>query len=391
MGSGALGMVTRLPSKTKLADKVNSVPKVNKDAVFDIPFSVEYAYQNGLSFDVNIIFRNGMAFTIPKTNIKWRPCNDFTIFVKYKFRNSVKIDVHHLLDVVDDKSVYKQIRTAFQNANNNVVVNGNEAIVAYHVSVESFRESNGSLYIEDLDITLTYDESGNIARTVHPYSREGVHMRNQQEKAAGYNYRIVINDPDNIHGHRFINIRGLVFKVKAAVDYGKESGVYFTYTDEEDKDVEQYFSFEEADEALMMYKTASDAKVFGNILESRKREIEEKQHEQRLQILSLESENARLKVESERTIASIKEERARQDAAYNKLLSEHKERELVFQAELRKLEAKYAEEKAHRDDYLNKLKLKYETASLDRKDTSEFIKWLPVIITGGLLAFKALL
>lgn len=110
----------------------------------------------------------------------------------------------------------------------------------------------------------------------------------------------------------------------------------------------------------------------------------------KLRALELEVANASLKSETEKRLAAVKEERARADAEYAKMLTEYKQRELTLQSNIAELENNFAKEKAYRDNHINELKLKYEQRSLDRKDSSEIIKWLPAIVTGGYLVFKKL-
>ena len=393
MGSGWIGTVSKLPTTVPSSDRVEKVIRtINGSPAYDIPFTIEHSFQNGYPFNISVLFRNGMGFTIPKTAVKWRPCHDFTIFVKYRFTKNVRIDIHHLLDDVSDSATkeIKALRDAFKDSQKHHVFNGNEAVMAYHVSRDTFEKAKGSLYIEELDITIALDQDDVKTRTVHPFSALGQGLTEDIERVLGYNYRIVINDPDNLHGDRFINIGTRVFRVKASIEFGKDPGVYLYVTNDDGVVEEKAYDFESADTELMMYRTASDAKVYGNILETRKRELEEIQHQQKLRVLELENENYGIKMEVEKRMAEIKEERAKMDAEYAKQLSFNKQRELEFDKELKRVEGLYAHEKALREDHMNQQKVRYEERSLDRKDSSEIIKWLPVIMTGGFLVFKKL-
>lgn len=389
MGSSHVGVMSKLPTNNKTIDSSQVITKQNAGAIYDVPFTIEHSFQNGFPYPVSIVFRNGMGFTIPKAVFKWRPCYDFTIFVKYKFSKNVKFDIHHLLDDVNNQEPFvKTLRDAFRQAGTNIIYNGNEAVIAYHVSKKTFEDSKGSLYLEDLDILLCSDQDIQSVRTVHPESEMGKLLLEQRDRVEGYNYRIVINDPNNDYGQRFINICNRIYKISPKTDYGKDPGVYLSYTDDDDNSIEEYYSFEDADQSLMLYKTRSDAKVFGDIIENRKREIEEQHHQYKLRALELEAANASLKSETEKRLAAVKEERARADAEYAKMLTEYKQRELTLQSNIAELENNFAKEKAYRDNHINELKLKYEQRSLDRKDSSEIIKWLPAIVTGGYLVFK---
>lgn len=392
MGSACIGMVTKLPTVTKTTDRCIPVNKQNKGMSFDVPFTIEHGFQNGFNIDVSIMFRNGMGFTIPKTSFKWRPSNDFIVFVKYKFSSKVKIDIHHLLDEVNDDSpkMLQGLREAFSQSMSSITYNGNEVTVAYPVSFEMFSKAKGSLYLENLDITLALNQETETCLTVHPCSNLGKEHLERMTRPDGYNYRIIINDPDCAFGVRYINLSGRVYRIAPQIISDKEPGVYFQVSDSGEVIEEHLYDFEQADTELMLYKTASDAKVFGNILEARRKELEETQHAQKLKMMEIESENIRLKHESESQLNKIKQERAQMDAELSKIQSENKQRELMLQKNISELENQFAKEKAYRDDSLNRMKLEYERRSLDRKDSSEIIKWLPAIVTGGFLLYKKL-
>jgi hypothetical protein len=392
MGSAWLGVMSKLPGSNGFADNANTVSRINSGIVYDVPFTIEHSFQNGFPYPVSIMFRNGLGFTIPKAVFKWRANHDFTVFVKYKFSKNVKFDIHHLLDDVDDTCPVelKTLKEAFRQSGGSVVLNGSEAIIAYHVSKASFEKSKGSLYLEDLDITLASDQDTQSVRTVHPSSKVGNALFSQIDQANGYSYRIVINDPNSDFGSRYINICSTIYKVPAQIDYGKDPGVYLHYTDDDGVKQEKIFTFETADAELMMYKNRSDAKVYGNILEARKRELDEIQHNQRLKVLELEGINTTLRAEFEERMAALKVERATMEADYAKLANDFKQRELAHEKQIAEMENHFAKEKAYRDDHLHRMKLEYEQRSLDRKDSSEIVKWLPVILTGGFLVFKKL-
>lgn len=381
-----LELKNKLPTITT-ADKTDAIIGFSNMPISkDIPLSIEFSYLNGLPYPITIIKRNGLAFTMPCQLQNWRQYNELTIFVKYRFNANVKFDVHHVLnDEVNAPNDVKALDKAFKSSKRSFYTCGNEAVVAYHVTRQSFEKCNGSIYLEDLDITIAADTDG--VNTVHPDSDVGFHLRNKEKPLLGFSYRILINDPEDLYGDRFVNMGTRVYRIKKTIDPEKDPGVYLCVTSDDHTEINEiYHSFDTADTDLMLYKTASDAKVYGNIIETRKKEYEEQQHLNKLQVLKLEADVAQLKATLDTNVTKLKDIRAVHDAELAKQSAVYKEEETTFKIRLSKLEAQLAEEKIIRNDHYEKRKLNYEERSMDRKDTSEFIKWVPALIAGCFIA-----
>ncbi len=385
-----VGTRNKLPAIIQ-ADRSESLTGVRyQPTLAEAPLSIEYSFQNGLPYPITVIGRDGLAFKITNTLSNWRSHYEFTVFIKYRFANTVKFDTQHVLNEYPDMPLIgnlKALSKAFSHSKVGYTLNGCEAVVAHHVSKKTFEENLGSVYLEDLDITLAADTPD--VHTVHPDSELGFVLRKLQVNINGFNYKIVINDPNDDFGDRFVNMSNKVYRVKRTINLDKKPGVYLLVSSDDNTEVSEIFhEFDVADSELSLYRTSSDAKVYGNILEERKKEMEELQFEHRKELLKIEQESAKAKYELEQQLANLKEERAKHDLELASELNRLKQEESISKAALAKLEAELAEAKSLRDDLLNRKKLEYDIKSMDRKDSSEIIKWLPALLGGAFLVFS---
>lgn len=390
------GVVPRkLPTVINVCKVRRADPKDPTTAsLSEFGFETYLSYKNGLPYPVTVSLRNGMTFEVPPLNSNWRNATDFTVLVKYRFARNVKIDVHRLLDDVDDNASQMLIalRDAVAEARLNVVNNGNECVISHHVNREAFEKNGGCVYVDDLDITVSMPE--HALNVIHPESPEGRMLKARLEASQyGFSYRIEINDPNRLYGDRFINISGRVFRIRATTDETKPEGVYVHSTgsvdDEPLLDGREHMPFESADDALGLYATAHDAKTLGNLAEERKREIEELQYTHKVQFMNMEHEFKRLTHDMETRMVEYKRERGEREMELATEVSRLKLVEMRLEQEAKEREARYATEKAERESRMLRDKEYYERRSYDRKDSSEIVKWVPAMVLGaGVLLSK---
>lgn len=372
------------------ADGVRQLTKPETNVpVSEVGLTRSVSFHNWFPYPMVVTDRSGMSFELPPNKGNWRPNKDFRIVVHYQFARDVKIDIHHILDEVDDKS-HPQLRAlkhAVENSRSNVTCLGHDYFLEFTVSRSTFESNNFAVYLDDLDIVLNRASPSGVA-TLHPESRAGRLLREQidSESFGGLSYRIEINDPDKKFGKRYININGRIYTIKPTVDLTKPEGVY-VHTPEElikpNQKVVNFFPFESADAELMLFRTALDASNLGNQSEVRKRELEDLQHQQRLDLLQKEKDHKEALNELEFNLAKIKEEKSQREA-----FLEQQNASLKAEAAVR--EARLAEEKAYREARLMSVKDHYESRSYERKDSSEIIKWLPAI-AGGIIGAGVLI
>lgn len=359
-----------------------------------ISFEQNVSYRNGLPWPVTIVFRNGFTVRIPPVIGNHRTVTDFMIYVRYRFERDVNLDVQRILDVVDEDSSpeLRALKTAVEESRANIIMNGTECVLAYAVSRAEFERYGGSIHIDELDLTLTTTDSETVV-TQHPESKLGRLLRASQEQhSAGFTFKLEINDPWKRFGDRFINVANRVYRVVATSDPSRPEGVYVKTTGDVEEiggAGEKFFDFSVADAETMLFRDAHEARTLGNLAEARKREIEELQHTQRLEILQREKELADYRLETDKKIADMKTDRASAEQKLNEEIQRLREREMRLESEAKERDARLAELKAQRESRMHAEKDYYESRSYYRKDSSEIVKWAPAMVVGlGVLFAK---
>lgn len=368
----------------------------------DLGFETTTTYKNGLPFPVTLALRSGLTVTVPPNVDNWRDNNNFVVHVRYRFSKNVKIDVHRILDDVDENSddERKALKYALQDAKVTLGSAHNECVVTYEIFKHDLDQNGGSVFIDQLDICVTKDDGINNLLVVHPESLEGKRERIKQIVGEGFNFKLEINDPHSLFGERFINILGNVYRVKLTRDSTKPPGVYRTSTPTVDDPTKltEYFTFDEVNDKIQLFHSAGDAKALGDISVQRKQELEELQHTYKIDLMTRDAEHRKVLIELEKEVNRYKTEKLQAETTLSRLQADLKQKEIEYEKEakerdarLKEREVQYAREKAEREYRLNMQRDYYEHRSYDRKDSSEIIKWIPPMIVGAGLILSKLL
>lgn len=372
------------------AASAKSVDEPNK--VFHSDLKIMYDFRNGFPFTVNIIQRSGLAVGVPTTTPVELDCPDFVIRVTYSvtsrcklFADNVAFEHNHHAN--EETSALRQAvkRVSPRILQQNVY----EFAIEYKITREQFKNCDYSIEIDELDIVLTRDDPSTIC---HSRSEVGRGLAFEQKADPfSFAFNILINDPKHKYGTRFINIAGKVYEVHVKDDPTREEGVYLTTLKDisdcdllESKCFIKRYNFNEADKALGLYRTRDEAEAVGNLELERKRMLEEAQHERA--------------IEKNRLEGDFIERKRKLDMDFMEKDHELKQREHRLKEEEAKRDALMAElkdatdrMKLMREQEMTKYKDYYEMRSMDRKDSSEFVKWIPVIFTGAAILFAKLI
>jgi hypothetical protein len=356
--------------------------------------SIEKEFYNGFRSPVTLVDRSGMPLVIQPMNVK--ALNQFIVRYTIKYRVGVNIDVERLSNATSEGM--RALRDAVLSGSVRQRMGQCYAQVDYGVNENDVVSSGGSLYLVNLDVVVSTMQGGYVPH--HPFSAEGVRNRlvasNETINTAGtVGYAIQIVDNEDVFGPRYININKEIFLVQPAKDPGRNSGVYRTST----APVSQkggvgaprsdYFTFGEAEELLGLFKSYEDAWVLGDIAAERKRELEElaqhlkeTQHRQKLEALEREREFEEWKRDIEQR--RVTEESDRKSLEHRWKLEE---------ARINEASARLKEEQTRVEHLRNIAALErkdhYEERSYVRKDSSEFLKWVPAIAAGFAAIFLA--
>ena len=361
-----------------------AVPNKRLTSTIDtsVTLEIETLFKNGFSIPVTVVDRGGIPIEIPAALLRHKTSDDFVIYKTYSFSRSVKIDTVNLLAQADE--LLEASRLHFKKGLTAITAQidslKNQITLVYTLTMRTFRQFNQYAYIDELDITICSNPT--IRHPVHPNSIEGTKVRTTIQIGTQFIYQIYINDPRSIYGERFVNLNSKVYRIVKQADPTMLEGVYVTLP----MDVEcetsgtKIYSFEEADKVLELYTTAAMAKTNGDVLGSKKREFEELQLKYKHEQLEMETQNMREKQAFQQQIYERDLKLQEADNAHKLELLALKQKQLELEKELKERQYDYDREKHYRETESMRDKNEYERRSYVRKDISELIKWLPVII-----------
>lgn len=413
------------PSKRKLdinaiADYVNiasdkEIEEVVKyrnrtgDVIWSKPYINAVSVENTLGKDVYIEDRMGVRIKANSTFDPKDPTRLLRIIQTVEAAN-------HCCEFIPNKMEYITLHSKSDGSNIEIdyipitpivrpsqINNGNNKVfrVEYHLTKETLykctrNDEYKSVYFPQFDLTISF----NNGSWGHPYTQHRSYAEYAANRAGntltmsgfGLNVSIVVGHPDKIFT-RYFNLNGNAYPVRAIYDRGVVPGIYISTGcgSESGKAEIQHFDLDELklDHPWLVTSTkgrtdlstlpfpfftsAEDARTMGNYdsaLKKAEREKEEQQkqreleikmelQEQKLEIERLKNKNEADKIEydRERALAKIEEERRKEE---------------------------YEKRKRKLDEEEERLKHQYKMAEHNRKDTTEFLKWIPVVLTACL-------
>lgn len=367
----------RLPNVTTVNEVVGVVESRTRGRT-STSYSVTRKYRNNLGYPVSIIDRSNIIVTIPPSNFSTGK-SELIVEHCINYSDDVNLNWDTVFNEESSVPTIEAIRHIAKTKDINIHVIGHELIIEYSISHQSLSSNGFISYYEDLDIVVT--KSSYAHNTVHPYSAVGQNLVTaSSDNADGFYYRVIINDPFNEFGERYINVNGSVFKVRRSVDRSIKPGVYVYSKDECKTDNLYspglgtiYYTFNEADKKVPLYTTSQLALSLGDAYYKQEQEIKTKENEAKQRLAEL---NIR-KIEMDSHLKDM-EHKYRQEymdlERENARLKDELDREKVAR-ERESQREKYEYDRKTRYD-----KDKYESRSHARKDTTEFMKWLPGII-----------
>lgn len=353
---------------------------------------VKTTYLNGLNIPVSIMMRNGVKFDIPPvTHIKE---NFFIVDIEYSFCTQVNLNTLYLSnDSSEESSLVKDL---MEEDNNLAPYNRVHRHLRYYFSKEELTSKGNSFYAHNLDITISaYDEPG----AFHPFSEIGVRNFLAKETTevntyGSFGYSIRVIDNEGVFGTKFLNINNKVYRVNPVKNPFYKNGVYFISSGEVFDNnninipVSKFFTFEEAVTELGLFNSFIEANTLGNVLETRKKELDDfafslKEKENRLkqERMDKEFELEEFKRTLEKMRLQEEEDRRLREIEFKREESMLAAKNMRLKDEINTLEHKRNMLSMERKDH-------YEEKSYERKDSSEVVKFIPLVI-GGLIAIIA--
>lgn len=324
--------------------------------------------------DVTLQFREGIPFTIrPQVRPKGVDKPGILVRLHYKAGKSVIIEGDNTLNAPTGNQ-YADI-SALQTAvmHRRTGRDGSTKFdVDYFIPSTRIRELGGVFYLEQLDILIS--TMANNRMGPHPFSRLSKHIQQRDQhdlvsETAGFFYRLRFVDNEGTYGTHYVNINGVAYAVRPVQDTNSKSGIYH-YVPSVDNPTLTHTTYKTIEEGIVeydLYKTREEAITHGNVKESQKQWLKERELEIEKERMERNREMAELKAEHELKMTRLKNDHALDEA--------ERQREMFrLQKEKDQLKDELEYRHLHRKD-------RYEARSASRRDTSDIIKAIPVVLT----------
>ncbi len=253
---------------------------------------------------------------------------------------------------------------------NRYYITKDSIILSYKVYARDLQKNN-SVNIQELSYVITVRNAITDRLPVNPASVLGKELSSAvTEHERGFVFTVDIVDPYGKLGEMYINIGGVVSKVRVIRNPNYESeGIYINRS--VDVSLENPTGYKrtrfELDEhsKVPLYATPALALSHGDVL-------------------------ARLKEEHELSIQQLKYQHDQFKLDAEKVKLEHLERLQELESEVKleqnkqtKLKNQMEEFKMEKEKELMSVKHQMELRSMDRKDSSEILKWIPALIVSA--------
>jgi hypothetical protein len=346
-------------------------------------FQINTRYINNTRQIVRAKLRSNLELTIPAVPVRTPHAHDETFVVRKELVVSIAcIESMYqyfakLPDMNHSTQELEYFRKAYMQVYDNVFQFGQtkelRCTIEHTFSEQDIRERGGLFYHDELDMLFKFgDEPFSVA---HPHSPPG-RQRAAEETALkmkdehGFIFWVEIIDNVERYGDRFIPICNQVYKISPKKDKNRPDGLYIVSSRPSTGRIAstevstRHYPMEDIEKELGIYASYEAAKANGDVAGARKREWLEREHEfakQKQEWSEAELKYKREVFERDRALKDAEAERTR----LNLTMDELRER----QAHLMKMQEMQTKERM-------------EQRSAERKDASEMIKFLPVILSG---------
>lgn len=256
---------------------------------------------------------------------------------------------------------------------------------------EDYFSQSRNLYVENRDVVISLNDIDSAPH--HPFSNGELLLERYKEltenkNSIGFTVEIVDNTGDI--APRYIYASKRLFRVTPHEDKLRESGVYIGYTDFhgglERVTRTEHLTLEEATEKIGLYKTREEALSAGDVKALRNEEILKLSHEMAIKNLELQ----RLQQENKEYTDKLKTAQSEREhhIKFTTLQYEEKIAEITRQNKL--LEAQVQAQKSEFEKQQSIREEQYNRTSHQRKEQSDWFKFVTAIVVGGLAIFGAI-
>lgn len=341
----------------------------------NLDLKITLDFDNRLGLDIVVLDRRGFEFRIPSRTVSGRRNMEFVIYENITFKDDVKLTFSENEADPDIVEYRKKILESL-HLDSTASRNSRKAIVTSTISYEELKNNKGGVYIKEHDLVIYIPDQHGFF--IHPATVTKIvsgQFIDNSKFNEDFRFHVRINDPHNKIGPRFMNIGGEIYEVPITRDLSLMEGALISSSSKcsDYKFANVPMSLEDFDKRLIAFKSKEEAAELGNGAEIEKNKLvkEMKFLERDLAIEDKERQNDLNKSKHDLQVAQ----------------NDLKQSEIKHKSDLERL-THILELKEHELE-LQSLKRKtyYEERSLDRKDSSEIIKWLPLVIGAGIALF----
>lgn len=351
---------------------------------------IQKSYINYTKHAITVVERDGLKQVINHSPNKYT--GHFIVRTEYYVPADCADSVHEFLIKYSDEigTDIKAFKDGFLMQWKPSQRHNFKVVVDCSVYEDYFHQSR-HLYIENRDILISLDPVDSCPN--HPFSSGELLLERYKEltenkNSIGFLVEIVDNQGDLAPRYLFASKR--LFRVTPREDRLRESGVYIGYTDfqggSERITHTERLTLEEATEKIGLYKTREEAVSGGDVKALRSEEILKLGHEMSIKNIELQ----RLQQENKEYTDKLKMAQSEREHQiklttlhYEEKIAEINRHNKVLEAEVQKQKAEFEKQQTIREE-------SYSQASHQRKEQSDWFKFVTAIVVGGLAIFGAI-
>jgi hypothetical protein len=341
------------------------------------PVAVTINYFNYLPFDVSIVERSGFRHSVPSVIGENATHCDFIVRLTYTIRSSSISDIKRVINSMDvrpddEVSIIKMTFADNTGKYGNYSYIGFEVVLETRYKHELFSKINSDLYCNKRDIVISSKPTSDAS--AHPYhadSKYGGELLISDLESLNYeDYAVRVEIIDNFDetGSKYSYSLGDVACIVPKKDPTRLNGVYVTKIEKNTligsgfRIKTDKYEISEAQEKLKLYDSVKEAEAGGDLAASRKLELE-----------NLTYQHSLLKRDNDQS--SLKYKRELDDIEHARKLET-----LQWEQRIKYLERENEQLTILRENERNDRKDFFERNSQYRKETIDYLKFLPHLI-----------
>lgn len=333
--------------------------------------------------DLQVSLRNGLVIKIPKIPTDIR--GFMIIYDTYSIPQENVYAVGEQLGLLatENDTELKIMKSVFDTVYfSRSITGGMVFTLETLLYLKDIEDENGCIYLIDKDVVITianhYDEAEK-----HPYAQFNIaseKFRKLNEETSGLNFHIELVDNDCVIGERFFCFNGKPMLIRPVKDENRVSGGYLFIQNTIpglENAVSERVELDQLEEKLGLYKTEEDAITAGNsqiLFTNKITELQRQISEDNLKITQTKNEYELELLNAKRKMTELEAELRDKKLEEEKLKLEFEKTRRTYDETIMKLKEEAERKKYEREDY-------YDEKSHRRKESTEYIKMLPALIS----------